>query len=152
VLLAGNLLSVDVKNRSLTALLEDIGERSQTEILGHDSLPDTRISAKFDGAEVEEGIRQLMRIAGVENYALSHRKDSENQYAVSQIIFLPGEHEPSPSHQLARATPELDTQVRRELPVEVQDELQEEIPAEFQGQLLHDLPHEVLAELRKGWD
>jgi len=150
VRLTGNSLSVAVKNKNLIELLDELGETGHIEILGQDSLPDITISAKFDNMEVEDGIRQLIRIAGIENYALSHRQDSENQYTVSQIVFLPGEYEPSRPYHLARATPDIDSQVLSELPAEVQDELAEEIPAEYRGQLLHDLPSEVLAELRKG--
>jgi hypothetical protein len=105
VWLAGGLLSVDVKNRSLTELLEDIGERCRIEVLGRDAVPDIPVSAKFDSVEVEGGIRRLMRIAGIGNYTLSHRQDSENHYIVTQIVVLPGEYKPSDRYQLPRATP-----------------------------------------------
>lgn len=105
VWLAGSLLSVDVNNRSLTELLEDIGERCRIEVLGRDTVPDIPVSAKFDSVEVEDGVRRLMRIAGIGNYALSHRQDSENHSIVTQIVVLPGEYKPSDRYQLARATP-----------------------------------------------
>jgi hypothetical protein len=152
--------SIDAKNLSLSSLLEELSDKCNIEILGRDALVGKVISANFDSMKLENGIRQLMRVAGIENYALSYRIESEGQCAVSQIILLPrdsavseNQHFAWPQQQAGSAMTddpqaalirELTAEVPREIVADVQAEIQEEVPTEMQADILA----EMLAELR----
>jgi hypothetical protein len=161
VLVAENSLSVNAKNSSLSSLLEDLSEKCDIEILGKDALSDKVISAKFDSMKVEDGIRQIMRIAGVKNYALSYRTDSEDQYSVSQIVLLPGNNEVSEDDRLARAQEETGSRmsdhlkapslgnVAAEIPEEILADFKAEIQAEVAADMQADILAEILGELQQ---
>ena len=161
LLVAENSLSVNVKNSSLSSLLEDLSEKCDIEIRGKDALSDKVISAKFDSMKVEDGIRQIMRIAGVGNYALSYRIDPEDQYSVSQIVLLPGDNEVSEDNRLARAQEETASRmpdhpkapslgnVAAEIPEEILADFKAEIQAEVAADMQGDILTEILGELRK---
>ena len=159
VLVTENLLSVNAKNLSLSSLLEDLSKKCDIEILGKDAPCDKVISAKFDSMKLEDGIRQLMRVAGIENYALSYRIAAEDQCAVSQIILFPedsavseNQHFAKPQqeagsqvtdHRQAELIKELATGVPEEIPADVRAEIQEEVPAEMQAGILAEMQAEL---------
>lgn len=151
VLVAENSLSVDAKNLNLLNLLQDLSEKCDIEIVGKDALADKLISAKFDCVTVEDGIRQLMRIAGVENYAISYGADSGDQYAVSQIVLLPRDNEVSEDYPLAKAEQEADSgipnQLHAEILRELRPEVREEILADVQAAIVAEVPAEVQADI-----
>ena len=159
VLVAENSLSVNAKNLSLSSLLEDLREKCDIEILGKDALSDKVISGKFDSMKVEDGIRQIMRIAGVENYALSYRTGPEGQYGVSQIVLLPGDDDFSEDYRIAKAWPEVDLampdhlkaqslgNVAAEIPEDILADLKAEIQAEVPEEMRADMLAEILGEL-----
>ena len=153
VLVTGNSLSVNVKNLSLSSLLEDLSRKCDIEILGKDALCDKVISAKFDSMKVEDGIRQIMRIAGVQNYALSYRNDPQDQYGVSQIVLLPIHHEVPEDRPLARAEPQVDltdhlqAQSLGNVAAEIPEEILANLKAEIQAQVPADMQAEILAEI-----
>jgi hypothetical protein len=152
--------SIDAVNLSLSSLLEELRDKCNIEIMGKDALVGKVISAKFDSTKLEDGIRQLMRVAGIENYALSYRIESEGQSAVSQIILLPGDGAVSENqhsaksqqkagfemtdHRQAALIRELAARAPEEIPADVRAEIQEEVPPEMQADILA----EMLAELR----
>jgi len=150
VWLTDGLFSVNVNKANLLNILKDLGKKWDIDIVNKDALADKAISVKLNSVELEDGIRQLMRTAGVENYALSYRKESGNRYIVSQIICLPDEATDSERYHVAEATQEADLSPLSELPPEAKKELQEEIPAELRDQVLSDIPEELLAKLREG--
>lgn len=154
VQVAENSLSVNAKNLSLSSLLEDLSEKCDIEILGKDALSDKVISAKFDSMKVEDGIRQIMRIAGVENYALSYRTDPEDQYSVSQIVLLPEDNEGLEDDRLARTQEEtgsrmpdhLKAQSLGNVAVEIPEEILADFKAEIQAEVPADMQADILAE------
>ena len=158
VLVAENSLSVNAKNLSLLSLLEDLSRKCDIEILGQDALFDKVISAKFDSTKVEDGIRQIMRIAGVDNYALTYRNHPEDQYSVSQIVLLPVDHEVPEDRSIAKAGPQvvltdhLQAQslgnAAAEIPEEILADLKAEIQAEVPADMQADTLAEILGELR----
>ena len=156
VLVTGNSLSVNAKNLSLSSLLENLSRKCDIEILGKDALCDKVISAKFDSMKVEDGIRQIMRIAGVGNYALSYRIDPEDQYSVSQIVLLPGGNEVSedyypiakagpkadltmPDHPKAPSLGNVEAEIPEEILADLKAEIQAEVPADMQADILGEL-------------
>jgi hypothetical protein len=134
--LARGLLSVDVENMSLLRLLEDIGQRCRIDILGKHILSDKLISAKLHNMQLDYGIRRLMRVSGVKNYALSYRNDQTGQHTVAQIVLFPEENEGSKDYYLARAEQESDSElpdhIRAEILEDFKAEVREEIPNELQ--------------------
>lgn len=155
-----NSFSIDAKNLSLPSVLEELSDKCDIEIVGQDALVGKVISAKFDSTKLEDGIRQLMHVAGIENYALSHRIESESQCAVSQIILLPRNSEVSEDQHFsepqqgagsemtddrqAELISKLAAEVPGEILADVQAEIQEEVPIQMQADILA----EMLAELR----
>lgn len=160
VLIGENSFSIDVKNFSLSSLLEELSGKCNIEIVGKDALVGKVISAKFDSMKLENGIRQLMHVAGIENHALSYRIESDGQCGVSQIILLPRDSAVSENQHFANPQQEAGSEMTdepqpaliRELAAEVpggiladvQAEIQDEVPTEMQADILA----EMLAELR----
>jgi hypothetical protein len=152
--------SIDAVNLSFSSLLKELSDKCDIQIVGRDTLVGKVISAKFDSMKLEDGIRQLMRVAGIENYALSYRIESEGQCAVSQIILLPRDSAVSENRHFARPQQQAGSEmtddpqaalirepaaeVPGEILADVQAEIQEEVPAEMQADILA----EMLAELR----
>ncbi len=159
VLIGENSFSIDAKNLSLSSLLEELSDKCHIEIVGKDTLVGKVISAKFDSMKVEDGIRQMMRIAGVENYALSYRTDPEDQYSVSQIVLLPADHEVPEARPIAKAGPQVDLtdhpeaqspgNVAAEIPEEILADLRAEIRAEVPANMQAEILAEMLGELRQ---
>jgi hypothetical protein len=158
-LVTGNSLSVNAENISLLSLLENLSRKCDIEILGKDALCDKVISAEFDSMKVEHGIRQIMRIAGVDNYALTYRTDPEDQYSVSQIVLLPVDHKVPEDHPIAKAGPQVDLtdhpqaqslgNVAAEIPEEILADLKAEIQAEVPADMQADTLAEILREFRQ---
>ena len=69
-------------------LFEDIG-KGCVYISGKHVVCNKVISARFHDMNLEDGMRHIVRIAGIENYALTYRNDLRSQYPVSQIFFFP---------------------------------------------------------------
>ena len=83
-------LSVDVESIDLLGLFEELCKRLDIEIVGKDAISGKVISVKFNDMNLEDGIRRLIRIAGIDNYAIEYRQGSESRYAVSRFFFLSG--------------------------------------------------------------
>jgi hypothetical protein len=159
VLVTGNSLSVNAKDLSLLSLLEDLSRKCDIEILGKDALFDRVVSAKFDSMKVEDGIRQIMRITGLDNYALTYRNHPEGQYSVSQIVLLPVDHEVPEDHPIAKAVPQVDLtdhlqaqslgNVAAEIPEAILGDLKAEIQAEVPAGMQADTLAKILGKLRQ---
>ena len=85
-----SLLSVDVTDISPTQLFKDLAKRCNVDIFSPEVLEDKVISANFRNGKLAEGIKTLLRISGVANYALIYRSDVPGRSTVSQIFFFPG--------------------------------------------------------------
>jgi hypothetical protein len=152
VLVTEQGLSVDAKKMKLLNLLEHLSEKWDIELVGTEALADRVVSVKFDSMKVEDGIRQLMRIAGVENYALSYRVGPGGQYAVSQIVFFPGDDDFSEDYRIAKAGPEVDLTMPDYLEDQLlDDDLTAKVPegilADIQGEIRTTVPEEMRADI-----
>lgn len=87
VVLAQGTLSVDVQDEEFDTMLRDIASRAQIEISNLDRLPNRRISTQFTELSLVEGLKRLLRVAGVPGYALitAHTEDGVR---VERILFL----------------------------------------------------------------
>ena len=160
VLIGDNSFSVDATNLSLSSLFKELSGKCNIEIIGKDALVGKVISAKFDSMKLDNGIRHLMHVAGIDNHALSYRIESDGQCGVSQLILLPRHSAVSENQHFAKpqqeAGPEMaddpEAALIRELAADlpgdiladVQAEIQEEVPTEMQADILA----EMLAEVR----
>jgi hypothetical protein len=158
VLVTEQRLSVDANKLKLLDLLEHLSEKCDIELVGKDALANKVVSAKFDSMKVEDGIRHLMRIGRMENYALSYRTCPGGQYAVSQIMFLPGDDDLE-EYRIAKAGPEVDSTMpdyRKDgflgddLPAKVPKGMLADIQAEIRTNVPEEMRAETLAEILGG--
>lgn len=87
VVFAQGTLSVDVQDEDFGMMFRDIAARAQIEISNLDGLPARRISIRFTGLSLMEGIKRLLRVAGVPGYALITAQ-TENGVKVERILFM----------------------------------------------------------------
>ena len=87
VVFARGNLSVDVQDEDFVTIFRDIASQAQIDISNLDGLPNRRISIQFADLSAMEGIKRLLRVAGVAGYALitAHTKDGVK---VERILFL----------------------------------------------------------------
>jgi hypothetical protein len=152
VLVTEHGLSVDAKNLYLANLLEHLSEKCNIELVGKDALARKVVSAKFDTMKLDDGIRQLMRIARVANYALSYRTGPGGRCAVTHIVFLPEDHESSEDHRIAKGGPQVDLTMP-DHPEEqlLDDNLTAKVPegmlADVQAEIRANVPEEMRADV-----
>ena len=70
VAFARGRLSVDVQDADFSAVFRDIVSQARIEVSNLDSLAGRRISVRFTGLPVVEGLRRLLRVAQVSGYVL----------------------------------------------------------------------------------
>lgn len=87
VVFAQGILSVDVQGEDFGTMFRDIASRAQIEISNLDGLPDRPISTRFAGLSLMEGIKRLLRIAGVPGYAIITAR-TEDGVKIERILFL----------------------------------------------------------------
>ena len=160
VLVTEQGLSVNANELKLLNLLEHLSEKCDIELVGKDALVDKVVSARFDSMKVEHGIRQLMRIAGVENYALSYRTCPGGQYAVSQIVFLSGDDDFSEHYSIAQGSPEVDLTMPDhhlqgqflgdDFTAEVPEQMLADVQAEIRANVPEEMRADILAEILGG--
>lgn len=87
VVLAQGTLSVDVQDEAFDTMFRDIASQAQIEISNLDGLPSRRISTQFIELSLVEGLKRLLRVAGVPGYALitAHTEDGVK---VERILIL----------------------------------------------------------------
>jgi hypothetical protein len=90
ILLKGGLLSVNLREQELRAVLEDIAAQGDIDIRHVDGLPAKRVSLRFDDMPLVEGLKRLFRVADLNGYALI-TKTRGGQVQVQRIVFLAAE-------------------------------------------------------------
>lgn len=91
---------MDVKGINLLKLFETLGRKCDIDIFGKTVISNKVISTKFENMGLEKGIKCLIWIAPLENYALMYRKDVGSECTVSHIFFFPGGVEVSNPYHL----------------------------------------------------
>ena len=87
VVFAQGGLSVDVQDEDFGAIFRDIASQSQIEVSNLGGLPNRRISTQFTDLSLIEGLKRLLRVAGVPGYALITAQ-TEDGVKVERILFL----------------------------------------------------------------
>src|SRR4029434_10618778 len=90
------LLSVDVQDQDLSAVVERIAELARIELRHPEGMPNRRVSIRFSSLSVIDGLKRLLRAADVPGYLLQTAKQG-NSVHVQRIIFLPEEGTPGAS-------------------------------------------------------
>ena len=87
VVLEQGILSVDVQDADFGAVFRDIASRAQIEVSNLDGLPNRRISTQFNSLSLMDGVKRLLRVAGVPGFALitAHTEDGVK---IERILFL----------------------------------------------------------------
>jgi hypothetical protein len=89
VALENNRLSVQAQNSDLRELLEKITTQAQIEVRHLDSLADHRVSVDFNALPMVDGLKRILRAAGVAGYALV-TTPSGNEERARRLVFLKG--------------------------------------------------------------
>jgi hypothetical protein len=77
------LLSVDVKDANVTEIFKELEKKGKIEIINQGILPDKKVSIKFRGLKIREGIKELIRVSGICNYIVLYKRDM-----ISRLILL----------------------------------------------------------------
>ena len=87
VVFAQGGLSVDVQDEDFGAIVRDIASQAQIDVSNLDGLPGRRISTQFTDLPLVEGLKRLLRAAGVSGYALvtAHTEDGVK---IERILFM----------------------------------------------------------------
>jgi hypothetical protein len=88
VTLQDNLLSVDIQEQDLRAVLETIATQGGIEVRHAERLPKTRVSVRFASLPVLDGLTRLFRAAHVTGYAVISDAARE-EVKVRRILFVP---------------------------------------------------------------
>lgn len=88
VTLQDNLLSVDIQEQDLRAVLETIATQGGIEVRHAERLPKTRVSVRFASLPVLDGLTRLFRAAHVTGYAVISEAAREGG-KVRRILFVP---------------------------------------------------------------
>ena len=89
VAFAHGRLSVDVQDADFSAVFRDIVSQARIEVSNLDSLAGRRISVRFTGLPVVEGLRRLLRVARVPGYVLI-TAHMNGRVKIRRILFLDG--------------------------------------------------------------
>lgn len=87
VVFAQGGLSVDVRDEDFGAIFRDIALQAQIDVSNLDGLPSRRISTRFTDLSLVEGLKRLLRVAGVSGYALITAR-TEDGVKIERILFL----------------------------------------------------------------
>lgn len=84
------LLSVDIRDANVTKVFKELEKRTGIEIINQGILPDRKVSIKFHGLKLRDGIKELIRVSGITNYIITY-KDKED--VITRLILV----KPQPS-------------------------------------------------------
>ena len=106
VVFTQDTLSVDVQDEDFGAIFRDIAAQARIDVSNLEGLPARRISTQFTGLSLMEGLKRLLRVAGVAGYALitAHTEDGVK---IERILFLGAGAGPGIEPRAAAAAPRL---------------------------------------------
>ena len=111
VVFAQDGLSVDVQDEDFGAIFRDIASQAQIDVSNLDGLPNRRISTQFTDLSLIEGLKRLLRVAGVPGYALITAQ-TEDGVKIERILFLDANASTSAGPRAA-VEPRMDTRRAR---------------------------------------
>lgn len=84
------LLSVDIRDANVTKVFKELEKKAKIEIINQGILSDRKVSIKFRGLKLRDGIKELIRVSGISNYIIIY-KDKED--VITRLILV----KPQPS-------------------------------------------------------
>jgi len=91
------LLSVDIRDANVTKVFKELEKKAKIEITNQGILPDRKVSMKFHGLKLRNGIKELIRVSGITNYIIIY-KDRED--VITRLILV----KPQPSDARVKET------------------------------------------------
>jgi hypothetical protein len=92
VVFANGLLSIQVENVKLKALIKEVGKKANIEISLDPDLEDKNVTVSFEDLSIEDGLKVILREAGISNQATVYRKISEEgkpqQWVIEKVYLL----------------------------------------------------------------
>ncbi|MDL1961194.1 MAG: hypothetical protein LWX01_05765 [Deltaproteobacteria bacterium] len=79
------LLSVDIRDANVTKVFKELEKKAKIEIINQGILPDRKVSMKFHGLKLRNGIKELIRVSGISNYIIIY-KDRED--VITRLILV----------------------------------------------------------------
>jgi hypothetical protein len=79
------LLSVDLRDENVTKVFKELEKKAKIEIINQGILPDRKVSIKFHGLKLRDGIKELIRVSGITNYIIIY-KDKED--VITRLILV----------------------------------------------------------------
>jgi len=79
------LLSVDIRDANVTKVFKELEKKAKIEIINQGILPDRKVSIKFHGLKLRNGIKELIRVSGITNYIITY-KDKED--VITRLILV----------------------------------------------------------------
>ena len=90
ITLEQSVLSVDVQDQDLLAVVERLATLGQIELRHPEGIPNRRVSIRFSSLSVVDGLKRLFRVAEVPGYLLVTAKQG-GSVQVQRLVFLPEE-------------------------------------------------------------
>ena len=87
VVVTRDTISVDVREEDFSAIFRSIASQVPFNVSNLDGLPQRRISTHFTDLPVMEGVKRLLRVAGVAGYVIV-TAHSEDRVTIERVLFL----------------------------------------------------------------
>jgi hypothetical protein len=106
IMVQDGLLSVDVREQDVQAVIETIATQGNIDIRHLDGVLSTPISIRFTSLPMPQGLQRILHAAAIPGYVLV-TEVSGQRVMVRQILFLASENSGRPSPVVRRAAPTL---------------------------------------------
>jgi hypothetical protein len=78
------LLSIDIRDANVTKVFKELEKKAKIEIINQGILPDRKVSIKFHGLKLRDGIKELIRVSGISNYIIYTDKED----VITRLILV----------------------------------------------------------------
>jgi hypothetical protein len=78
------LLSIDIRDANVTKVFKELEKKAKIEIINQGILPDRKVSIKFHGLKLRDGIMELIRVSGISNYIIYADKED----VITRLILV----------------------------------------------------------------
>ena len=114
----GYTLSINANNVPLGKILEELAEKCTITVVIYEKAMLSRpISVSFQEVSIEEGIKKVVRAAGITNHLITYRNNGNNVSEVSELALL-GSSEKAEGMALTTETREIETGKEDTTPVD----------------------------------
>lgn len=86
VILTDGMLSVSVKDVPLGSLMDDVAKKAKITVFIADEVKGMRVSSRYSGLSLKNGLIRILEDAGINNYLLVYRDN--DQKMVSELFVM----------------------------------------------------------------